>query len=105
MKQKILKPLPHSKDDVKFIRRNENIYSGAEVEGKEKIMKYLTSFYPKVATMARVMDHVKNEEVKEACDLGYYDGVFFWDETDIYHFREYNMPLTEEFLEFIKKLN
>lgn len=102
--KKVLKPLPHIKADMKFIRQNEDVYVGTEVEGKEKILKYLTSFYPKVATMARVMDHVKKEEVKELCDLGYYDGVFVWDETDIYHFREYNMPLMEEFLEFIKQL-
>lgn len=49
--------------------------------------------------MARVKDRIKNEERKELCDLGYYDGEFFWDETDIYHFRKYNMPLAEEFLE------
>ena len=75
---------------------------GAEVIAeKSLVLKYLTAFYPNLSTTGRVYDNVKRMVVESKVDNGYYDGEYYWDETDIYHFKEYNMPLDQEFVDYV----
>ena len=47
------------------------------------------------------VDYVKNVVVEDRIDSGYYDGEYYWDETDIYHLEKYNMPINQEFIEYV----
>lgn len=100
MNKKILSTLPPD-DKVILIRKYESVYQGEEIENKKSILIFLNSFHLCCATTASVFDNVKNEEVKNSRDCGYCNGVFYWDETDIYHFEKYNMPLKDEFIKFV----
>lgn len=95
--------LDRSDLNIKHIYANENLYKGNKIKDKEKIIKYLKSFQPTWYTTQCVVDAFKEVEVEKMSDNGYTDGVFEWFETDIYHFENYDMPLNEEFINYIFK--
>ena len=86
------------KEDIKA---NDNCYKGNEVIHKEKVLKFFASNKPKLFTTMRVMDKVTNTEVEYLCNSRYYDDIYFWSEADIYHFKKYNMPLKQSFIEYV----
>lgn len=89
-------------DDYKYIRKNEDVFKGEKIKEKDIVLSYLTSFNkPTFATTGRVKDNVENVVVESKCDNGYDDGIYYWDETDIYHFKKYNMPLKQEFIDYV----
>lgn len=99
LKNRTSSTLPRD-EKVKLIRANENLYSGeSAILKKEEILKYLNSFLPCCATTGRVYDNIMEKELEWKCDAGYCDGIYYWEETDIYHFEKYNMPLKQEFIE------
>ena len=71
-------------------------------EEKQKIIRYLKSIEPCLFTTAPVEDPFTGEEVRET-DFGYSDGVYRWYECDIYCLEKYNLTLTDEFREYVKK--
>ena len=102
MKKKILNASLQNRKSIKYIRKYEDVFLGAEVIAeKSLVLKYLTAFYPNLSTTGRVYDNVKRMVVESKVDNGYYDGEYYWDETDIYHFKEYNMPLDQEFVDYV----
>jgi len=64
-------------------------------------LQFLQAYYPNVASSGTVIDNVTGEEVIDLYDCGYYDGKYYWDETDIYHLEKYNMPINQEFIEYV----
>lgn len=68
---------------------------------KNVLLDYLTAFYPNFSTTGRVYDNVKRITVESIVDNGYYDGEYYWDETDIYHLKKYNMPINPEFIKYV----
>ena len=73
-----------------------------EPEEKRKILAYLSGFKPCAFTTAPVEDHFTGEEVRET-DFGYSDGEYRWYECEIYCLEKYDLALTEEFREYVKR--
>ena len=95
--------LEHSdhKEKIKYINESDNVFYGDEVKGKEVILDYLNSFKPSYATSAFVYDEIKRKNLEGVYDVGYSDGVYYWDAKDIYHFKHYNMPLNITFIKYV----
>ena len=47
-----------------------------------------------------IYDYVKNEPAFKNINL-YTDGIYEWDDEEIYHFEHYNMKLDDEFIKHI----
>ncbi len=106
MQKKILKSSIHEQTKIKYIRKKEDVFNGIEENAdKNIILDFLTSFFPNFATTACVYDNVTKTDVKERIDNGYFDGEYYWDETDIYHFEKYNMPLSDDFIKYVLSKN
>lgn len=100
--KKILSTFIHKATKIKYVRKDENTFLGVEeILEKQLILDYLTAFRPNLTTTGRVFDYVKNVVVEDRIDSGYYDGKYYWDETDIYHLEKYNMPINQEFIEYV----
>jgi len=83
------------------IKAYADCYKGKLSTHKEIIVKYFASIKPHLFTTVRVKDMVTGTDVKEFCNSRYFDGNFSWDEADVYHFVKYNMPLSENFIEYV----
>lgn len=102
LEKKILNASPHNQKTIKYIRKDENTFCGVEVIAEKRlVMEYLTGFYPNLSTTGRVYDNVKKVVVESKIDNGYFDGEYYWDETDIFHLDKYNMPLNPDFIEYV----
>lgn len=102
MKRKILQYSPQSQKKPKYVRKDENIFIGGEpIKEKETVLRFLQAYYPNLATSGKVIDNITGKEVCNLLDCGYYDGEYYWDETDIYHLEKYNMPINPEFIEYV----
>ncbi len=95
--------LSNREEKVKYINENDDVFFGVEIEGKEAILNYLTSFDPGYATSAFVFDEIKQKTIEGVYDMGYFDGVYYWDGKDIYHFKHYNMPLNVAFIKHVSE--
>ncbi len=85
---------------LKRIYKEHNIYVGTPLDIKDDILVFLTSFKPKWVTSARVIDKVTGEVVRSIVNNSYSDGEYEWSGADIYHFEKYNMPLSDEFINY-----
>lgn len=83
------------------IRVDDSCYRGEEIENKETIVKYFASVKPQLFTTMKVKDKVSGDEVKYLCNNRYFDDLFYWTESDIYHFVKYNMPLKQGFIDYV----
>ena len=90
---------------IKIIRLYENEYQG---NTKSPYFDILDAFFkskkPTGATSMRVLDEVTKQIVNSDdyyYNMGYiYDG-FGWHKKDLYHFYKYNMPLSQEFIDYV----
>lgn len=90
----------------RYIRRDRNVYCGEAIQEKECVLKYLTYFYPNFSSSGKIHDCVLDKDVERSCNLSYFDGVYFWNDADIYHIKKYDMPLDPEFVEYaVKRLS
>ena len=86
---------------LKRIYKKHNIYVGTPLDIKDDILVYLTSFKPKWITSARIIDKVIGEAaVMDIFNNSFSDGEYKWSDSNIYHFKKYNMPLCAEFIEY-----
>lgn len=83
------------------IFKQDSLYKGKEEMCKKIALSYLKSFPPSWITSARVVDMITNQKI-DKCNNSFSDGKYEWSEADIYHFEMYNMPLNEEFLNYVK---
>lgn len=88
--------------DMKKSINCNNIFLKNELSAsdKTKILNYLKSFEPDSATGSKVFDEIKNKSTNIEL-LGYEDDSFFWDSNDIYYFENYDMKLSDEFVNSI----
>lgn len=84
---------------LKRIYKKHNIYVGAPLDIKDDILVYLTSFKPKWITSARIIDKVSGEAAMDIVNNFFSDGEYEWRDSNIYHFKKYNIPLSAEFIE------
>ena len=85
---------------LKWIYKKHNIYVGTPFDIKDDILVYLTSFKPKLITSARIIDKVSGEAVIDIVNNSFSNGEYKWSDSNIYHFKKYNMPLCAEFIEY-----
>ena len=86
---------------LKRIYKKYNIYVGTPLDIKDDILVYLTSFKPKRFTSARIIDKVTGEAaVMDIVNNSLTDGEYKWSDSNIYHLKKYNMPLSAEFIEY-----
>lgn len=85
---------------LKRIYKKHNIYVGTPLDIKDDILGYLTSFKPKRITSARIIDKVSGEVVIDIVNNSFSDGEYEWSDSNIYHFKKYNIPLSAEFIEY-----
>lgn len=106
LKRKILLGLPPIEFKPNHIYQIKGVYRGEAIKEKEKVLKYLTLFYPNFSSSGKIYDSVINKEIEHTCNLGYFDGVYFWNDADTYYIKKYDMPLKPEFIEHaVKKLS
>lgn len=86
---------------LKTITKNDGFTKGEKIKEKETILKYLKSFQPYAASSARIVDEDKNVEIDSICYLVYIDDLYCWSTADIYHFENYDIPLSEAFVDYI----
>lgn len=84
---------------LKPIYKEHNIYVGTPLDIKKNILGYLTSFKSKQVTSARVIDKVTGV-VRNIVNNSYSDGEYQYSGADIFHFEKYNMPLSDEFVNY-----
>ncbi len=99
--KKTLNDSIQKEDNIKYIYQDNNIKIGDKVPYKNILLKYLRSFKPNFAFGANIHDYVTNTDVKDRYNAGYEYNGYFWTETDIYHFEKYNMPLKQEFINYV----
>lgn len=85
---------------LKRIYKKHNIYVGTSLDIKDDILGYLTSFKSKWITSARIIDKVTGVVVRNIVNNSYSDGEYQCSGADIYHFEKYNMPLSDEFVNY-----
>ena len=91
-------------ENINFISKYPDVFSGSPIKEKENILKYLTSFKPRYATSAFVFDEIERKTIENLYNGGFEDDGYYWEMTDIYHFAKYDMPLSDEFvLKVMKK--
>lgn len=71
-----------------------------EIEGKQKILKYLKSFHSDSAAGMSLVDEITGKTQKSGVE-GFEDGLFYWDTREIYHFEKYNLELNEDFIQHV----
>ncbi|MGN1457589.1 MAG: hypothetical protein ACI4XP_06510 [Acutalibacteraceae bacterium] len=76
-------------------------FSSEPISEKAKILEYMKSFSePYAFTTQPVIDVFTNEEL-EYTDNEFFDGVYFWYKSEIYHFEKYNLKLNDDFIEYV----
>ncbi len=85
---------------LKRIYKKHNIYVGTPLDIKDDILGYLTSFKSKLITSAQIIDKVSGEVVIDIVNNSFSDGEYEWSDSNIYHFKKYNIPLSAEFIEY-----
>ena len=83
------------------IKLKVGLYKGDMNSNKKTILEYFDSIKPEFFTTVRVKDMVTDTIVEKLCNSRYSNDKYCWDEADIYHFREYNMPLKQEFIDYV----
>lgn len=83
------------------IKLKAGLYKGDMNSNKNIILEYFASIKPEFFTTVRVKDMVTDTIVEKFCNSRYSNDKYCWDETDIYHFEKYNMPLKQEFIEYV----
>ncbi len=93
--------------NYKEIHQNKNMSLldniNFKVERKNEILRYLKNeeFYDGVRC-STLKDFVKKENT-HLPTYAYFDGEYFWNDEEIYHFENYDMRLNEEFIAHVLK--
>ncbi len=94
-----------SKSELKKIQLDETLFQSEEKSPYFDIIKaFFMSKEPTGATSMRVFDEVSKQIVNSDYyyyNMGYIYDDFFWHKKDIYHFLNYNMPLSQEFIDYV----
>lgn len=85
---------------LKRIYKKHIIYVCTPLDIKDDILGYLIFFKSKCITSARIIDKVTGEAVKNIVNNFFSDGEYQCSGADIYHFEKYNMPLSDEFVNY-----
>lgn len=86
---------------IKYIYYDRETFMGEPIKEKKAIIQYFKKFKPNFATSAFVMDYVKKQRREGHYNVGYEYNGFYWNEEDIYHFEKYNMPLNQDFIDYV----
>lgn len=89
-----------SEEEAKLL---DNI-SEHEIESKEIVLQYLKGGTDAGVRCSAVYDFVENASTGKTIHC-YTDGEFEWDDSEIYHFENYNLKLDNEFIEKILRLD
>lgn len=69
---------------------------------KEMVLAYMKRFEPCLFTTEPAVDVFTGEKVADA-DNGFSDGEFTWYVSEIYYFREYDLAISREFIDHVKR--
>jgi len=89
-----------SEENAKLI---DNI-STNEIEGKGTVLQYLKNGSDAGVRCSAVYDFVERASTGKTIHC-YTDGEFEWDDSEIYHFENYNLRLEDEFIEKVLRLS
>lgn len=81
-----------------------NYMSSTCIDKKDAILLYLCNGADDGVRCSSVRDYVTETLLPETTRL-FTDGEYFWDSEEIYHFKEYNIPLNEDFILKVLKSN
>lgn len=87
----------------KGIKKEQNTYYSNKRIKEYRIIEYF--FFnvvnrPCLSTTAGFVDEVKKTPT-DLCNNKFCSGAFLWEGKDIYHFVNYNMPLSQEFIDYV----
>ena len=70
------------------------------IREKDRILQFLKNGTYNGVRCSSIYDYIKNEPTFKNINL-YTDGVYEWDDEEIYHFEKYNMKLEDEFIKYV----
>ena len=88
---------------MKDIKRGTDLFSSDERIREYEIIEYFLTrviVRPYLSTTAGFYDEVKQKQT-DYCNSVFCSGTFWWEGKDIYHFVNYNMPLSQEFIDYV----
>lgn len=94
--------------DIDEIGRNEFLEHCTKnpIDNKDKIIsymeKYMVPFTNILATSSCVVDIMSGTEIKLP-DNGFTDGEYLWFTSELYHFKQYNLKLNDDFIDHVLK--
>lgn len=74
--------------------------SKTPISEKERILQFLKTGTYNGVRCSSIYDYVKNEPTFKDINL-YTDGIYEWDDEEIYHFEHYNIKLDDDFIEHV----
>ena len=77
-----------------------NHISETPIPEKEQILHYLKSFPADGIVCSTLYDHVEDVLYSPAV-YTHFDGTYYWDDEETYHFEKYNMKLNEDFIKWV----
>lgn len=84
-------------------KSNESVrshVSDAPIPEKERILRYLKSF-PNYGTRCSTLYDYVEDVLYSPTVFSHYDGTYYWDDEEVYHFEKYNMKLEENFIQWV----
>ena len=79
------------------------LHTNYSVTEKELVLKYVAGFEPCLFTSAPVIDVFTGEQVVDA-DNGFSDGNYTWYASEIYYFKNYNLLLGRDFIDYVAQI-
>ncbi|MEE0264483.1 MAG: hypothetical protein UD936_02555 [Acutalibacteraceae bacterium] len=70
------------------------------IENKSVIESFFDKHSPDVVLACRAMDYVKEKYIGESLKI-YLSGGFCWSNEVVYHFKNYDLRLDEEFIDYV----
>lgn len=82
---------------IEFFQNNTPM----DPEDKKKILEYFKKGQHAGYAFIPSVDMVTGEEIYELCDDLIADGIYSWNRTLPYHFEKYDIPLKQEFIDYV----
>ena len=83
---------------------NEITRTHYDEELKVKLLDYMNQrSYVEWASTYKIIDRVTGEKVFSVCHVGYYDGEFQWTSSETYHLEQYDLKLSDDFVDHVKE--
>lgn len=84
-------------DNNKSVRSH---ISNISIPEKERILRYLRGF-PNYGTRCSTLYDYVEDVLYSPTVFSHFDGTYYWDDEEVYHFEKYNMELNEDFIKWV----